>query len=147
MQEYDIRSVPVKGMIEQLAEDFKTDFLVRLGEYSIQLPESIGNGFISGINFPNGVGLISYDCTFLEDTVFDFTADQIHPLKFLFCSEGAFEFRVPDSNEMNTIFSSQHIIAASSLKNSHRLIFKKGRTTNICSIEIDRIQYLEQLEF
>ena len=62
-----VNSLPLKDVIRDIAEVFNISYSENCGEYLLQLPESVGEGTIRGINFEGGLGLIQYNCLFKED--------------------------------------------------------------------------------
>lgn len=77
MAVFKINSIPLKDVIKSLAESFETDFDNSCNEYFLHLPEHIGTGEISGINFENGLGLAIYNVTFKEDMRLEFILDEM----------------------------------------------------------------------
>jgi len=74
-----------------------------------------------GVDFEDGLGIIEYDCTFLEDVVFEFSINELHPLKFLFCLEGSFEYNFENKAEWHKIPQYKNTIVASTKFNDHGL--------------------------
>ena len=133
-----VKALPVDEIIRNLSRQFKMPVEEDCGELFINLPKHLGEGFIRGISFETGIGLIEYRCTFFEDLEIHFSLNQTHPLKFVFCSRGRIEHSFEKDNTCHTIFTYQNIIVSSSGHNGHVLHFKANETTHVTSLEIIR---------
>lgn len=141
MREIISHSIPFKDILSDLATEMNTEFHQSCEEYILKIPKEYGEGQIRGINFPEGIGLLMYDCTFNEDTEFQFIVDEVHPLKFMFCEEGGFLHRFQDSEDNHKVEVLQNIIVASSKNKGHIIRFKKSIKTRINNLEIDRKKF------
>ena len=84
MKDLYVQSLPLKDVILDLAKEFNCGIVEHCDEFVLEIPKEFGNGFIRGINFGKGLGVIEYNCTFFEDLKIHFSVSQIHPLKFIF---------------------------------------------------------------
>lgn len=135
------RSIPFKDVMKDLAEELGTSFIQDCQEYSITIPEEVGGGRISGINFSEGVGLLMYDCVFHEDFEIQFIVNEVHPLKFMFCEKGGFKHCFQDSEEVHEVGELQNIIVASDKNRGHMVRFAAGKRTRINNLEVDRKRF------
>lgn len=141
--QYFVKALPVSEIIRNLSRQFQMPIEEDCGELTLQLPPHLGEGFIRGISFETGVGLIEYRCTFYADLQIHFTLNQTHPLKFIFCSKGRIDHSFEDDDTRHTIFTYQNIIVSSSGHNGHLLHFKANETTHVMSLEIIRSLFNE----
>lgn len=137
--------MPLKDVIIGFAKSFDTDYSESCGEYQIILPNSWGEGYIRGINFDGGMGILQYSCTFHEDLEIQFVVDLVHPLKYLFCLEGTLSHRFGDGEELHELDQFQNAIVASEKRSGHILTFKKNVFTDIYSLEIDRKKFKNKM--
>ncbi|MBP2831682.1 helix-turn-helix transcriptional regulator [Aquimarina sp. U1-2] len=142
----EVKSLPIKEVITNIAKAFKTTYQQSCGEYFLDLPEHIGEGNIRGINFDGGMGIIQYDCTFVEEVEFHFTINKVHPLKFLYCLEGYLKHRFEGYDDEHEITQYQEAIVASDLFNGHILCFKPNIRTVINSLEITRREFQKKIQ-
>lgn len=146
MKIFHVHSLPLAEVIRDLAEAFNTNYDHTCGEYFLTIPPDIGKGFIKGMNFKDGLGLIYYDCTFLEDIELHFIVNHVHPLKFLYCLEGSISHRFENENLTHTIDQYQNAVVSSSRYNGHVLHFKKDVHNYISSVEISRKEFKNKME-
>ncbi|MBQ0734426.1 helix-turn-helix transcriptional regulator [Aquimarina celericrescens] len=142
----EVKSLPIKEVINNIAEAFETTYEQSCGEYFLNLPEHIGKGNIRGINFEGGMGIVQYDCIFEEEVEFHFTINKVHPLKFLYCLEGSLEHRFEGYDDQHEIVQYQEAIVASDLFNGHILCFKPKTHTIINSLEITRNEFQKKIQ-
>ena len=81
----DVKSLRVNEIIRELSENFDVPIRNGSGVLAIEIPKALGRGFIRGISFDSGIGLMSYYCKFNQDISIHFLFDAVHPLKFIFC--------------------------------------------------------------
>ncbi|MFC5284815.1 helix-turn-helix domain-containing protein [Pedobacter alpinus] len=146
MTEIFVKSLPLKDVISNLAEAFDTVYFNRCQEYQINIPEKYGTGFIRGINFDNGFGLLEYSCSFKESLSIHFSVNNIHPLKFIYCSEGTVKHRFEETNKLQTIDQFQNVIVASTSKNGHILLFPRNQKIQLNSLEISRKDFKKKID-
>lgn len=146
MKTIKVNSLPLKDVILDLAKRFNTTYEESCNYYSLSIPKNIGSGNISGINFSNGMGILLYNCTFLEDIEIQFIVNDIHPLKFLFCSEGTLHHRFENDTRHNKIESYESAMVASSNHSGHILRFKKNQKITVESLEISRREFISKID-
>ena len=137
-----VNSLPLKEVIESLADCFNTTAKEKCGEYILEIPLEFGKGQIRGLNFDNGLGVIIYTCQFLEDIRIDFTVDDVHPVKYLYSVEGSIEHSFADESEKHIIKKNECAIVASKSKNGHILFFENSNNFEMISLEINRQKFL-----
>lgn len=143
----DVKTLPVNEIITDLSKHLDTPVDNRDAELLIRLPENLGEGYIKGSSFDCGMGIISYNCKFHEDTEICFTLNTVHPLKFIFCSEGEVAHAFQESDELHKIEAYQNIIVSSSGYNGHKLFFKANVRTHVSSLEIIRSTFAHRTNY
>ncbi|HET8752920.1 MAG TPA: AraC family transcriptional regulator [Salinimicrobium sp.] len=134
----EVKALPVQEVVKDIAKQWNIPIKEESGELTIRIPEKIGKGYIRCANFTSGIGVIVYNCTFLEDFEFLFSLNKTHPLKFIFCSEGFAYHSFAEDRDTHTIETYQNVIVSSSGNNGHLLSFKKNQPAHITSVEIIR---------
>ncbi|WP_373516380.1 helix-turn-helix transcriptional regulator [Pricia sp.] len=142
----EVNSLPIAEVMRDISIAFTTTFSESCGEYFLDIPDHIGTGNIRGINFDGGMGIVQYDCLFHEDVEFQFTVNEVHPLKFLYCLEGTLRHRFENSEQIHKIVQYQEAIVASDLLNGHILHFSADTQTVINSLEITRKIFQQKIE-
>ncbi len=134
----DVKTLPVIEIIEDIAAVIGAEIENGNGEYVMNIPENLGEGSIRGASFDTGMGVITYNCKFYEDAEIHFSLNSVHPLKFIFCSEGSVGHSFQSQEKINTIETYQNIIVSSSGYDGHVLYFKANIPTHVSSLEIIR---------
>lgn len=134
----DVKTLPVNEILEDIAESLNAEIIENSGENILNIPSHIGEGYIRGTSFDSGIGFVTYNCKFFDDIEIHFAINTVHPLKFIFCSEGSVGHSFQNSNRVNTIDTYQNIVVSSSGYNGHILYFRKNETTHVSSLEIIR---------
>lgn len=137
----DVKTLPVRDIIQDISESLKTPVVNGDAELTIQIPEEFGEGYIKGSSFDCGIGLIAYNCKFYKDVEICFSLNTVHPLKFIFCSEGEVSHAFEGSEERHKIEAYQNIIVSSSGYEGHVLYFKANVRTHVSSLEIIRSKF------
>ncbi len=134
----EVQTLPVNEIIQDMATHINAPVHNGDAVLTLEIPEELGEGFIKASAFDGGMGVISYNCKFKQDVEICFCMDTVHPLKFIFCSEGEAGHSFVDSEKLHTIEPFQNIIVSSSAYNGHRLFFKANVKTHVSSLEIIR---------
>ncbi|PHN05349.1 helix-turn-helix transcriptional regulator [Flavilitoribacter nigricans] len=94
--EIRIKKNGAEAFVDALTKAFDTDYIRDCKEYRLEIPEDIGEGYISAYDFDYGMSLVYFHCTFHEDLTVVFTAERVHPLHFNFCVEGEIRHEICD---------------------------------------------------
>ncbi len=140
-----VNALPLKDVIIGFAKSFGTDYSESCNEYQITLPPNWGEGYIRGINFEGGLGILQYSCIFQEDLEIQFVVNDIHPLKYLFCVDGTLKHRFGNTENYHELGQFQNAIVASEQHNGHILNFTKDVYSDIYSLEIDRRKFKKKM--
>ena len=133
-----VQTLPVNEILEDIAKTLDAKLEDRSGELTVEIPDDIGEGYIRGVSFDSGMGIVTYNCKFYEDVEIHFSLNTVHPLKFIFCSEGSVGHCFQKSDEIHTIDTYQNIVVSSNGYQGHILYFKKNVPTHVSSLEIIR---------
>ena len=142
MQTIKVNSLPVNEVVSDLSEQFNLPYTVNCRDHYLEIIGDIGSGYINAMMLESGLGIIEYKCNFNEDVELQFVKDNIHPLKFLYCTEGNFNHRFCDSDQLHELKKFQQAIVASKGNNGHIIQFKKNTDIHLYSLEMDRQQFM-----
>ncbi|WP_026934240.1 helix-turn-helix domain-containing protein [Christiangramia echinicola] len=147
MNKIAIQSIAAQDVIIKLSEAFGSKWKEYYGEYSIELPSSEGSGAISGINFPNGVGLFKFKLKLKEECCLDFCSKQIHPFKFMYVIEGSLQHQFRDEELTHKIEDGQSVILGANYKSGNKIFFPSDEEINLIILDVDRKKFVDQLTF
>lgn len=142
MRKLSVKSLPIDEVIRDLADELNIDYRCECDEYYIEIPEKIGQGFIHGIMFDMGIGIINYELELKDNMEVHFVKNDVHPVKNIFCYEGELVhcFAGEEDNK-HGIDTYQNAIVASERKNGHILFFPKNTRIKFNSLEINREKF------
>ncbi|WP_419213817.1 helix-turn-helix domain-containing protein [Maribacter sp. X9] len=145
MNNFAISSLPFKDVICDLANEMNTTYEENCKIYTVVIPARYGHGNVTGIDFDDGLGLIQYNCNFLEDTQIEFSVDEVHPVKFLVCQQGQIWHKFLNEPTRHDIPQYKNAIVASSSHHGHMIGFKAGNETLFTSLELDRNRFQSKI--
>ncbi|RMB57674.1 AraC family transcriptional regulator [Dokdonia sinensis] len=147
MKEYTLKVKNVDDLVPEIADAFGTNYENKFGEFSLEVPEHLGTGNISGINFPNGIGLHIIDCEFVEDTKFTFKNNELNSLRFMYCMKGEMRHRFSSSDDDVIVRRAEHLIVAAKYNEDQAFTFKSKKPVVMCYLEINKTKFQEQLSY
>ncbi len=136
-----VKAIPVNEVMKGLADQWQVPLTEECGEMKLELPKGLGEGSITGMSFPSGLGIIRYNCMFHQDYEILFSIKGNHPLKFIFSTAGSVNHSFEGENDRHEIKTYQNVIVSSSGTNGHLLSFRGGEINQIVSIEIVRSEF------
>ncbi len=145
MKTFTILSLPIRLVIHDFSKAFDTPYREYCNEYSVDIPEHLGQGSIRGSDFSDGLAYIEYNCMFHEDIEIRFSLNQTHPLKFLYSSQGEIFHSFKDGANWSKADLYKYLVVASSQQNDHILKIKGGHWIRIHSVEIERIAFYNKV--
>lgn len=140
-----LRSYNPHKVITDLAENFKAKIHFEGAEHSIVLPENIGEGCISGIDFHDGLGLVTFNCTFRKDIVIRYMSDEYQPLRLIFCVENDLIHIIKADRmqyQLNNLLGS---MVSGTCKNEQVFLLAANKHIYYNCIEIDRGKYYSKI--
>jgi len=142
-----IRETSARDIISTLAKEFKTSETEEYGEYALEVPSEIGAGSVSGINFPNGVGLFKFEIEFNNDQCLNFCAEQVHPFKFLYLINGELQHQFSNEEVTHKINTGQSVILGANYKSGNQILFPANTKIKAVILDVDRKKFVKQLTF
>ncbi|WP_121666584.1 helix-turn-helix domain-containing protein [Mesonia aquimarina] len=144
---FTIEGISVSEILSELSVQFQTSLTEHLSEYKLDIPQHLGEGFIQGINFPNGVGLLEFKGKFIKQVVLNFTSKKVHPLKFIYCQEGSLIHSIKPDSERRKIQKYQSAIISTYYHYGHIYKFPTNEAFNFQVVEIDRKAFKEHINY
>lgn len=115
-------------------------------ETSIRIPQHLGKGYMKGINFQHGLGLLQLHFTLKEPLTLQYNLDRSHPLRIISCQKGQISYMFEPEYKQHTIEALHTSLATSTDKFEQSLTFAAGTPTQVTILEIDRNAYLPKIE-
>ena len=147
MSKFLIEVQDVNDTIPKLASLFKIGYKEDLSEFTVLIPTDLGKGKITGVNFPNGLGLYTYRCLFNKETEIALKNLVFNPVRLVHCLRGEIINKNEKISEPIKIGNHEHFFIAPKKGDSHSLNFPKGEMIEICCLEIDRAKFKKYLPF
>ena len=142
ISELDIHSV-IKSIARQLGTKQIRYFCE---ETTLNIPPQYGHGYIKGINFTNGLGLVMFNCKFNEEVTFRYSLDQSHPLRLKFCQQGTIKYCFEPNNQGYEIHELYTSFCTSTESYDHIYTFPRETQVQFTSLEILRKKYIEKID-
>ncbi|MDT0643824.1 helix-turn-helix transcriptional regulator [Zunongwangia sp. F363] len=137
----------ISDFIPSLAKELNIGFKDELAEYSLFLPQDKGTGYIKGVEFPNGLALYNFSCTFRENTELCVKHLILKPIKIIHCLTGNLQSWINDKKKNHEIKPHQYTIVSPRIDEYHTVLFKKDVEYQISYLELDRTAYMKSLPF
>lgn len=147
MKVYTIFSLTVKEVLNELAELMNAELTENFTEYSLSIPSDLGEGEIQGVNFPNGVGMLSFKGIFKQEVAFHFKSSNVHPLKFLYVIQGKLNHSIEPDGERRAIEELQSAMISTYYHHGHIYKFPADEEFFVQTIEIDRKKFQAHIEY
>ncbi len=133
----------IKTIGEQLGSDSPT-FIC--DETTINIPEKWGQGYIKGINFKGGMGLLQLNMHLSHPITFHYQLERSHPLRLIFCQKGYFSYAFEPENKHFTIEPLFASFSTSTGEYDQKFTFPAHAPIKITILEIDRMAFLSKIE-
>jgi len=132
----------VKNLSEQLSVESSTDCL----EEIIELPESLGQGRVTGFMFSDGISFIVFDCLLSEDWELKFEIKEPSPLQFIFDIQGELWHALNHGNIRYHLNPLQGSISACPLNSKQNIKIPGKREVLFTMLLVDRATYLNKID-
>jgi AraC-like DNA-binding protein len=141
-----VRDSSVMEIIMDMAACMKAGYEEENKEWCLQIPEKLGSGYILGIQFSHGLGVIEYHCTLNQKIKIEHEKGVLHPLKLLFNREATILHKFDDKSEFREIRRLENAILSSIPKHNHVFELPEETPVRLYSIEINRKLFEEKVE-
>ena len=139
--------INLHDVLMEIAEQLEaTEVSYLRDETTVVIPQRYGKGYIRGINFRNGLGLMIFRCTFREEMVLRYTLNRSHPLRLIFCQEGKIVYKFEPDNIAFGIEALHASLSTSTRTYDQEYCFPANIDIELTSLEIDRLRYIEKID-
>jgi len=145
--EIHITELEIHAVIKSIARQLGTrQVRYFCEETTLTIPPQYGQGYIKGINFTNGLGLVIFNCKFNEEVTFRYSLDQSHPLRLKFCQQGLIRYCFEPDKQAYEIPELHTSFCTSTECYDHIYTFPQETQVQFTSLEILRKKYIEKIE-
>lgn len=141
-----VRDSNVSENILDMAASLKAKVEENNKEFCLKLPKKLGSGYILGIQFSYGIGIIEYKIALKQDLRIEHEKGVLHPLKLLFNKEATLLHKFTDQKNFSEIRRLENAIISSIPKQNHIFIFPAEKPIHLFSLEINRKLFEEKIE-
>lgn len=142
-----IRDIEIHAVIKSIAQQMGTrQVRYFCEETTLAIPPRFGAGYIKGVNFMNGVGLLIFNCTFHEELILHYSLKQSHPLRLKFCQQGNFIYCFQPDQESHKIQALHSAFCTSTDSYDQLYTFPANLHVQYTSLEINRREYIKKIE-
>jgi AraC-like DNA-binding protein len=146
MEYLNIHTSSIREIIQVLAQHFKTDFEENCNVYRVNIPKTEGSGYVQGINFPDGLGIIHFNSKLKNTLRLKFSNDEMFPLKLFYCLEGHAKIKTAKDNLEQNLNPLQSILLSMEVEDEQMLTIKANERIKLTSLEIDRAKLIEYMQ-
>lgn len=144
--EIQLPSFHAEDVLKTLAHAFKTHIDNDHAEHRIEIPSSLGEGYIAGIDFKDGLEMLIFNCSFKKDIILKHASEEFQPLRLIFCMENDFTHIIKGDRlqyQLNHLLGS---MVSGTCNNEQMFLLPAERKIYFYSIEIDRKKYHPKIE-
>lgn len=134
------------SIVQAFAKFLNTKVIDEKAEHRVYIPPAYGEGFIGGIDFKDGLGMLIFNCRFKQDMVLKYFPGEYQPLRLIFCVENDFKHVIKGDRiqyQLNYLLGS---MVSGSRKNEQVFVFSADKQIYFYSIEINRKKYMQKIE-
>jgi AraC family transcriptional regulator, transcriptional activator of the genes for pyochelin and ferripyochelin receptors len=128
-------------VVKVIGENFKTKIYDDYSELRIQIPKTLGEGYISGIDFKDGLGMLLFNFQLKKDLVLRYVSTEFQPLRLIFCLENDLVHIIKADRiqyQLNFLLGS---MVCGSCQNEQVFVLPANKKIFYYSIEMDRSKY------
>ena len=141
-----VRDSNIEEIILDMAKNLKAKVGEDNKEFCLKLPKKLGSGYILGMQFSHGLGMIEYKITLKEELRIEHEKGVLHPLKLLFNKEATILHKFRDQTKYSEIRRLENAILSSIPKHNHIFVLPAEKPIHLYSLEINRKLFEEKIE-
>lgn len=136
-----LNDLSIKNYLEGLAAALETDVQVENNSYRVQIPKEYGSGYVFGIQFENGVGVIDHDILLEKELVIHLENAVFNQLKLIFNREDSFYHKFSEDNDFAEVRHLENMMVSSKPDNNHIFRLPAGDPMCIFQIDVNRKEF------
>lgn len=141
LREIVLKSFNPYEVVKAIANVFKTPVEEEFVEKRVTIPRSAGEGFVAGLDFKDGLGMLVFNCRFKHDLILRYVTDDYQPLRLIFCMENDFTHIIKGDRMQYQLNNFLGSMVSGTCKNEQIFLLPAEKQIYYYSIEIDRKKY------
>ena len=133
-----VKDLAVGDIVKDMAKELKVEYSQNYNEFSLNLPENFGSGFVKAYEFENGIGIVLTNYIVKKDFHFQLEKGKVHPLKIVFNTGETFLHKFQGEDNYDEIHELNCAILSSTPSNNHIFMIPANKTSRIFTLEINR---------
>lgn len=113
---------------------------------NLKIAKTVGEGNIRGIDFQNGLGLLTFHCTLTQETHLVYKQNTLPPIRFIFCVRGNLQHTFADNTADYSLEVLKGSITAGPKAATQTLILPANEPLTINILEVNREEYIEKID-
>ena len=139
-------SYTIHAGIQTLAKYFNAKIEEDHAEQRITVPKRFGEGFISAIDFKDGLSMLMFNCYLKDDLILKYVSGQSQPLRMIFCVENDFKHIIKGDRLQYQLTNLLGSMVCGTNKHEQVFLIPAEKQVYFYSIEIDRKKYFTKIE-
>lgn len=142
----EVKDLDVQDVVRDIAKDLGISYESDNNEVCLDIPETLGTGYIKAVSFDSGMGTIEMDFRLNKEVRLEMNESSVQPLKIIFNRESTIRHEFRGKNEINEIKQLESAILSGNHKHENVLILPANEPICIFSLEINRKLFEEKIE-
>lgn len=139
-----IKQFKPSAVVETIAASLQTTTINQGAETDLNFPDNIATGFIKGIEFYDGIGLLIFNATLQEDLEFVF--EMVHqPIRSIFLMKGKLTHIIEADHFRYHLEPFKGSISASTDSNAQSIVLAAQTKVTFVSLEVNRKKFFPRI--
>ncbi len=121
-------------------------FILANQNYKIEIPKSLGEGYIEGYEYCNGIRYLCYNCKFYDDVEIKFASSDLKVLNFFYTVQGKFSTSL-DQKIIYNFKPYQSTVLNHPPQHSLIITFKRYEELRVSCLSINSLQFLNSRKY
>lgn len=142
----EIKDLNVHDVVRDFAEELGISYSSDNNEICLDIPNSLGTGFIKAVSFDSGLGTLEMDFRLEKEVRLEMNDSKVQPLKIIFNRESTITHAFDGKGEKHLIKQLESAILSGNNKHENILILPAGKPICLFSLEINRKLFENKIE-
>jgi len=142
----EVTDLDVQDVVRDIARELGIPYESDINEVCLDIPESLGKGFVKAVSFDNGLGSLEMDFRLKKELRIEMTESKVQPLKIIFNRESVIHHEFKGKGETNKIGQLESAILSGNNKYENVLLLPANTPVCIFSLELNRRLFESKIE-